>query len=341
MATIPAHPDTESTFLERKWQELATTAANVAEIANGRLSLSVDKVSGEWLMELRRVRCQDITKVGKGLQYLKIGESIAGPIPKVIIRFEARQGNSYGSLWPALAEVIAKAVTRELAYGRAGRELVNTLDEWSKWWPSEDGLSPQKLIGLFAELTFLMKLSQFVSSETAIASWNGPNKGDHDFGTQGIAFEVKAKASGKVMIANVHQLNDAGLTALYLVGIGLRQTPDKEDSLQALGDKTIDKLATNKAAARILTNNMVKAGWFRATEKQRAETRFRVTEMNFYHVKDGFPRILQNDLSKLPSGVGITSYTADLDRCRPFLLNSEQEKAVLSALDVASPASSP
>lgn len=332
----------ESTFLEARWLELAAgSSASSVPILNGRAALSVVRESSEWMLELHRVANEGCIKQAASFKFLKVKVGESEPHgskskPGIVIRFDALNGVGCLPLWLAMAETLLKAVVHEGSSQpiSSGKKLRQTLKEWAMWWPTKKGLSDLKLKGLFAELTFLERLAETVPAEAAISSWNGPNSGDHDFGLAGLAFEVKSRRTGKVIISNLDQLDDGGLTALYLVGVGLRPDKDKQHSLAQLGERVIAKLSVTREEQTRMNHHLKLAGWFKATDDQKLETCFRVAQISMFHVKEGFPRFLRSDLERFPKGVGVKTYTLDLNYCGKFKLSESEASAVLSSLNV-------
>jgi hypothetical protein len=342
-SSITSH-ESESTFLEAVWAELAdSNSAEQRLLLHGRLALFVDLASGERVMQVRRAWCEDFAKVGADLLHILVKQLPQGSEPTIEIRYDRREGASCQNLWPAFAEAIAKAVISTSTFSEAGRSIRKTLEEWAEWWPTKSNAAKKNLIGLFAEMQFLLLLADRSSSEAAIAAWHGPYSADHDFGISGVGFEVKAKATGKVMISNLHQLDDAGLNALYLVCVGLRSLPktDTKHSLFELGELVTKQLAVSKEADRRLAVTMAKAGWHKIPEKQKRETCYRLTGIKFLHVRAGFPRILDKDKNgnmektrevQFPAGVGITNYTVDLAFCSDFIVPESKEQEIFTSL---------
>jgi hypothetical protein len=203
------------------------------------------------------------------------------------------------------------------------------LKKWKRLWPSARGLSDANLLGLFGELRFLRSLSKSLSPAIAVSSWQGAFARDHDFSIDRTAFEVKtSKGNGKkVIISNLHQLDDEGVAALYLVHVRLRPSDDKKDSLQALGDEIQSNLAKDSALLTTFTNKLGKAGWFKAPKDQRESIGFRAIGRSIYQVTTDFPRILRKDLSEnFKPAVDLKSYTLKMALCPPPLNAADENE---------------
>ena len=74
------------------------------------------------------------------------------------------------------------------------------------------------------------------------------------------------------------------------------------------------------ALLAMFADKLGRAGWFKATQQQREEAGFRLTEMTLCHVDTDFPRILRKNLQNFGPGVDVKKYTVDLNVCMKFAL---------------------
>ena len=323
----------ESTNLEAKWSDIvAGREANNTLIASSQILLSIGLERSEWLITFRRTRCAEILTMANKMLHLKVHESkLNSHDASVTVVFNRSTGRDCLPLWPALAEELAKAVLQGSDPNQRGKAIEKTMKDWSKWWPHGNGLSNQKKIGLFGELSFLDLLAEEVGPQVAVRAWNGPDGNSQDFKLGNTAFEVKVRtATGTVDIANLRQLDDRDFDALYLVAFHLSRNVTTQVSLQDLSDTMSKRIDSDKLTEARFTKGLAKAGWFRTTEAQRKEQH--EVESTLYHVTHGFPRMLR-DNPKLPSGVSIKSYKLDLGACDSFKQNDSELKAILTKLE--------
>jgi hypothetical protein len=236
------------------------------------------------------------------------------------------------AFWPHFAEDILKEAAATKPKTKCAQSVERTLKKWKKRWPIKGKLGHRILLGLFGELVFLRTLAKVLSPATAVRNWQGSSARDHDFSINRTAFEVKGGSGKKVTISNLHQLNDEGVDALYLVHIPLRPSDDKKHSLQALGEE-IQSLVTNDAGLlAAFTSKLGKAGWFKAPKDQRLRFGFTSGMGRIYRVTEEFPRIFKRDLSeKFKPGVDLKTYKVILAHC-PAPLKEAQEDELWARL---------
>jgi|GEM_PF-3218774 len=291
-------------------------STDVFEGLGFKFSVSVDKATLAWVIDLEFPSGGPKPDFVNSLKYVSVlpEKRTATNRRFLSIKYDPT-GNDCVEFWPHFAEAILTEAAATEPKSNCAQSIARTFLKWKKLWPSSNGLSDAMLLGLFGELTFLRSLSKTHSSETAVVAWQGASARDHDFSAKGIAFEVKAsKGNGrKVTISNLHQLDDAGVDALYLVHVRLRASDDKVHSLQSLGEGIKAAMATNSQLLTKFNDKLGKAGWFKASKEQRDSTGFRVIGRSVYHVTKDFPRILRRDiLERFKPGVDLKTYKVKL-----------------------------
>jgi len=184
-----------------------------------------------------------------------------------------------------------------------------------------EGLTPEMQRGLFCELSCLRDFAlQCLAPATAVASWVAPQLSPQDFHTSNVAIEVKSrfrKANSSVRISSEEQL-DASDRALFLVVYSL----DIGDgaSLIELVDSLLDSLAGTPIAQLNLSDLLIRYGFLDMHRTLYAAPRY-VGTSTCYAVRDGFPRIVPDDLEP---GVMRVAYDIDLAACVPFTVSSDE-----------------
>ena len=199
--------------------------------------------------------------------------------------------------------------------------LSKVLNEWSVFFEKHQdkilSISHQK--GLVGELHFLKDfLFQKYSVTEAVQSWTGSDRANHDFQLVNDAVEVKTTASKqhkKFKISSEKQLDSTGLEHLYLSLFSInihKNTPNL--TLPALIRKIYKQIHDDPIATFQFQIKLAKYGYNEALA-EKYTVGFSVSEVTFFEVLDGFPRLLNKDL---PTGVGDLKYSVVVAACIPF-----------------------
>jgi hypothetical protein len=206
---------------------------------------------------------------------------------------------------------------RAVAPEEGSKELLKRLERWRRLLELDRGnlLSESELRGLIGELWYLLeRLSPRVGIDSAVHAWQGPMGSPHDFVFSDCLTEVKTCVPGRslISISSSDQLESAEAT-LNLCVIGLATAPPHSVNaftITSLVDRVRDTLAPGThtrsefefrlAEVSYTENNAYDALWFE------------VTSVRFFHITDGFPRILA---SSVPDGVSDLRYVVDLRKC--------------------------
>ncbi|MEU3520209.1 PD-(D/E)XK motif protein [Streptomyces sp. NPDC006654] len=209
---------------------------------------------------------------------------------------------------PAAAEALAAAVDR---FGR-WQELLRAV--------STDGLSTEVRRGLYGELLVLgdVLLPSLAQTE-AVEAWTGPTGTSQDFQLATVAIETKASVAKRprsIRIASERQLDGTGTPALLLA---LAQLDERRggsgESLNRRVEGIRQRLTSPAARARF-DGLLIQVGYLPGHRDLYEEPRYTLRELRFWHVRDGFPRLVESDL---PEGVGDCTYhvsTSGLDAHR-------------------------
>ncbi|WP_075662451.1 PD-(D/E)XK motif protein [Streptomyces sp. NBC_01485] len=209
---------------------------------------------------------------------------------------------------PAAAEALAAAVDR---FGR-WQDLLRAV--------SRDGLSAEARRGLYGELLVLgdVLLTSLAQSET-VEAWTGPTGTNQDFQLPEVAIEAKASVAKRprsIRIASERQLDGTGTPALLLA---LAQLDERRGgSGESLNTRVegIRQQLTSPAARVRFDGLLIQVGYLPGHHDLYEEPRYTLRELRFWHVREGFPRLVESDL---PEGVGDCTYnvsTSGLDAYR-------------------------
>jgi len=215
-------------------------------------------------------------------------------------------------------------------------EAVNAwMGRFAKWrrmlQGGAQGLSPRRQRGLYAELlTIRDHLVPEAGFDEAILAWKGPDGAPRDFELGGYGVEVKSSAANEPQVVLVHgerQLDDSGLEALVMVHQSL-------DVLRDAGESLPDIVTDLRAGAEglieagTLEDRLLQSGYADVHAPFYARRGYRVRRTSFFHVRAGFPRIIEDDLA---DGLGAVRYSLAVDACRDFEVGEDFLTSLLGA----------
>ncbi|MGW3911145.1 PD-(D/E)XK motif protein [Streptomyces sp. NPDC005070] len=207
----------------------------------------------------------------------------------------------------------------------AAEALAAAVDRFERWQDllravSRDGLSAEARRGLYGELLVLgdVLLTSLGQAE-AIEAWTGPTGTNQDFQLSGLAIETKASVAKRprsIRIASERQLDGTGTPALLLALANLdERRGGSGESLNRRVEGIRQQLVSPAVRARF-DGLLVQVGYLPGQNDLYEEPRYTLRELRFWHVREGFPRLVESDL---PEGVGDCIYhvsTSGLDAYR-------------------------
>lgn len=194
------------------------------------------------------------------------------------------------------------------------------LERWKAFFSEVgvQGLGKDAQQGLFGELWILRDhVLPGLGPVDAVNSWVGPTHANHDFQHRSRGLEVKtstAKQHHRVHIANERQLDEHGLESLNLVASSFTSLEDGGLTLPQLVEDVRHRLSSDGGALRLFNDRLMLAGYLDA-QSVLYRTGYVLREIRTYRVAEGFPRLVERDLSE---GVGDLSYSVVLSACEAF-----------------------
>ncbi|MET8227442.1 PD-(D/E)XK motif protein [Streptomyces sp. NPDC004082] len=214
------------------------------------------------------------------------------------------------------------------------KALYRVLDRWKALLLAQGPpLGPERLAGLFGELTLLNRLLERDSSAHRL--WRGPEGHRHDFSTGHFAIEVKSSAVGEGRRPRIHGLDQLEVPvggSLHLVWFRLHRTDLNGSGVPFLDllNRTL-QLCDDEA---VLLDLLASAGYRPSDADRYRDVRFVVREERWYQVAHGFPGLTTRTL--VESGVPISAldveYTIDLSGETPAPLTPPQVPEVIDNL---------
>jgi len=232
----------------------------------------------------------------------------------------------YRDIFSQLTQDVITSCFSESTESAMLRALLSRLKMWQQFLDNYgmEGLSTSAQTGLFGELSFLYHyLMSDIGAPHAISAWTGPHRKQQDFQMSGIAIEVKAstaKQHQKVTIASEQQLDDTGLSALYLYHLSLRDLHEGGETLPELIDNIRTDLSDYPESLGEFNNLLFMAGYLDEHRGKYEDVGYSLRNEQIFQVREGFPRITEQDLA---NGVGDVHYSVSLSACVPFILNEE------------------
>ncbi len=234
---------------------------------------------------------------------------------------------------------VLESITRAQTESTAADILQLRLSHWRLFFQNraQSLLSREEYIGLYGELDFLNRcLDADMPVLAAVQSWNGPLGTNQDFLFSGTAVEVKATVSNDpdvIRVSNARQLDDIGLSALFLTHAVYDFRPNVDQSLMALVNSIRDRLKSAADALAVFNERLSFAGLTGEDTTEFAKFGFTIRRRIDYVVTSEFPRIVE---STLAPGISEVSYVLHLSAARSFALEQTAlMEAIRAALDIS------
>ena len=185
--------------------------------------------------------------------------------------------------------------------------------------------SEKTVAGLVGELLTLDRLLKH--SAEAWQAWTGPTGAQHDFKANQRSLEVKTtlRLAKKVLTVNgLSQLQAPSGGKLFLAHITLDVAAGGDLSVEALGKRILSKVSDPDKMGELLK----KAGCPFLESSQWNQWAFRLQNVAWYHVAEGFPRIIPEMLHTGAVSAGVTGvrYKVDLSHAAGFALTREERE---------------
>ena len=238
---------------------------------------------------------------------------------------------AHNDLFAVVCEDLITQVADETEPTAVLNALLSRLEQWTALFDTllPDGLSVEKRQGLFGELWFLNRwLDAGADPAYCLTAWTGPGGSIHDFQLPSSAVELKTTAAVSpqiIRISNERQLDDTGLTNLWLWLLTLDVRPTGGQSLNDCVDTLLSRL-TAPAQQTQFRLKLYQVGYHPQHRDLYDSPTYTVRREEVFRVGAGFPRLLPG---KVPAGVSAVQYAINLIACQPF---TAEANVVLSYL---------
>lgn len=204
------------------------------------------------------------------------------------------------------------------------KAVINQLEKWRNLFDKTkaDGLSNEQQQGLYGELHFLQKFlsKKITTPEKALEYWVGVDAALRDF--QGNEWVVEAKTTctnnpQKVTINGERQLDETLLSDLFLYHCSVEVSKFNGETLPEKVDKLRTILREDVPALSMFNEKILQAGYFDEEAELYANRSYKIRDEHYYHIKDDFPRIKEEELR---NGVSDVKYAIILAMCSDYCI---------------------
>lgn len=197
-------------------------------------------------------------------------------------------------------------------------KLNKRLDYWRQFLKRSriDRLSTEAEIGLIGELLLLKTLLTRNPRLDLINHWKGPLGSTHDFISNDISVEVKTstvKQKRFVKISSEFQLDTENSQKLFLLHIEINESIKSSNSFNLISLVFDIKKIISFDLHPVFDGLLACVGFREADAHFYDKKQFALVEMQFYSVTEGFPRLINDELSPNISDIQYRLSLAGLD----------------------------
>lgn len=228
----------------------------------------------------------------------------------------------YRDIFTILVEDVVASVVRAPDDDSVVDCFLARLLTWQRFLASHgpDGLSKEAQQGLYGELYCLRAtILSALDADSAITAWCGPSGAVHDFQRPHCAVEVKTSAGKQlqtIRISNERQLDNTHVNDLWLSHVSLDISLADGESLNDIVASVRGELAAHALARQSFDEHLWQAGYLDQHTDMYENTKYHIRAYRVFHVRDGFPRVVEADLRP---GVGDVHYAISVAECIHFV----------------------
>jgi hypothetical protein len=218
-----------------------------------------------------------------------------------------------------LCEIVEQCEGSKEAVG----EALGQIELWRHFFAgaASQALSENQQTGLYGELSMFQRLVRDgLEVAVAVKAWTGASKTNQDFEFSRVAIEVKSTASinaKEVSITNIRQLDTTGLDFLYLTRFAFDVRRGNENTLLSIVTDLRDLVSAEAAHLKtVFEQKLLSAGYRDEHAGDYEDRSYTLRNLEFYQVRDDFPRLEENGL---PDGVSEVKYHVNLHGCGQYV----------------------
>lgn len=228
----------------------------------------------------------------------------------------------YRDIFTILVEDVVASVVHAPDDNSAVDCFLAKLLTWQRFLASHgpDGLGREAQQGLYGELYCLRAtMLAALDAYSAVMAWTGPSGAVHDFQRPMCAVEVKTSAGKQlqtIRISNERQLDSAHVNDLWLSHVSLDISMADGESLNDIVTSLRESLTAHALARQSFDERLWQAGYLDQHAERYEGTKYHIRAYRVFHVRDGFPKIVEADLRL---GVGDVHYAISVAECMHFV----------------------
>lgn len=316
------------------WEALNRTASDGPE---SRRRVAPDSIADLWLVLKGSQRLRTL-RIGvaetEGMQDFPSGSGIDVELVEVgygVSYIEVSLvDTSYSDVFDVFIDDLANAAISVKDRSEIAGAVAQRIHHWQAFLRKTiDGLSAEALRGLYGELKVLDWIGHHFNYSAAIACWVGPDSFSQDFHLRDVAIEVKTSAAKKpqsILISSERQLDSRGLDLLALWHWSIDERLDHGETVPNLISK-LRLLVSKSANQELFENRLLEVGYLNI-HAPRYEFGYKIRSFQIFEVRDGFPRLVEEDC---PPGLGDVRYTVQLGAISQFEIS---DTSLLARIDL-------
>jgi len=231
----------------------------------------------------------------------------------------------YSDIFYVLVDDLVGCIIENPGLADGAKALMIRLRRWERLLEaSSRGLSKSAQKGLFGELTVLIHLlsSASLDSQLVLNSWMGPDGGTRDFEFGSTGIEVKtttAKGLLTVRISSERQLEVIAVDRLFLWCVSIERSDNGVDLNQKVQEVEAC-ISADPELIEIFKSKLMRLGYLEV-DKHRYLTRFFSRDEHVFDIKEGFPRIVSENIQ---NSVFDVAYSIDIEACEKWRITKNE-----------------
>jgi len=222
-------------------------------------------------------------------------------------------------LFSLFAEHIRQGMRDAADVQDAARRVGRCIERWRRFTAKRRrSLSEEEVRGLIGELCVLGLASDAIGGDRALASWLGPDRALRDFECPDSVIEVKTFSSSggfSIRISDPQQLEGSSAKPLYVAVAHLEAADSQGRTLPEWCEFAAGRFSGSDDV-ELFWDKLASAGYV-SWQSDAYQGRYALSDVTFYLVGDGFPRIQSSDV---PPGVRAVEFSVDLSALARFVV---------------------